>query len=251
MLAQEIAQNYHRLTDSIALACSAAQRAPDSVLLLAVSKTHPVESVLAAYHAGARDFGENYVQEGTEKIEALDALLPNNQAQWHFIGPLQSNKTRAVAEYFDWVHSLERLKIAQRLNEQRPASRAPLNVCVQVNIDDEASKSGCLPDEALGLALDIAQLPNLRLRGLMSIPKAINRNASYTEQCAPFTALSALFAQIKSQLPSAQAKHFDTLSMGMTDDYAQAISAGSTMVRIGTAIFGARAYSASIPSPQG
>ena len=122
---------------------------------------------------------------------------------------------------------------------------------MQVNIDDEASKSGCLPDEALGLALDIAQLPNLRLRGLMSIPKAINRNASPTEQCAPFAALSALFAQIKSELPSAQAEHFDTLSMGMTDDYVQAISAGSTMVRIGTAIFGARAYSASIPSPQG
>ena len=244
MPAQQIVQNYLRVAHNIADACNAAQRSPDCVLLLAVSKTHPAASVLAAYHAGARDFGENYVQEGTEKIEALDELLPEHQAIWHFIGPLQSNKTRAVAEYFDWVHSIDRLKIAQRLSEQRPASRAPLNVCLQVNIDDEASKSGCALDDAPALAQAIATLPHLRLRGLMAIPKAVDPNASYAEQCAPFVALAQLLSHIQAQLPEAQAAYFDTLSMGMSDDYGQAISSGSTLVRIGTAIFGARPYAA-------
>lgn len=244
MPAQEIAQNYLSIQQRVAEACCAAQRAPESVLLLAVSKTHPAESVLAAYHAGARDFGENYVQEGTEKIEAFDALLPENQAIWHFIGPLQSNKTRSVAEYFDWVHSIDRLKIAQRLSEQRPSSRAPIHVCLQVNIDHSSSKSGCSPEAALDLAQHVAALPNLRLRGLMAIPKAMDHEAPLSLQCAPFAALAELFARIKTQLPDTQANEFDTLSMGMSDDYSQAILAGSTMVRIGTAIFGARNYSA-------
>lgn len=254
MPTQKIAQNYLRVAQNVADACVAAQRSPESVLLLVVSKTHPMASVLAAYNAGARHFGENYAQEGTAKIEALDEHSPENQAIWHFIGPLQSNKSRAVAEYFDWVHSVDRLKIAQRLNEQRPVSRAPLNICLQVNIDDEASKSGCSPEEAPALALAIAALPNLHLRGLMAIPKAIDHAAPHTEQCAPFVALSQLFSQIQSQLPTAQAAHFDTLSMGMSDDYQQAISSGSTMVRIGTAIFGARAYTAqtsTTPDPKG
>lgn len=242
MPTQEIAQNYLRITQNVADACVTALRSPKSVVLLAVSKNHPISSVLAAYNAGARHFGENYVQEGTTKIEALDERLPINQAIWHFIGPLQSNKSRAVAEYFDWVHSVDRLKIAQRLNEQRPASRAPLNICLQVNIDDEVSKSGCSPEEAPSLALAMAALPNLHLRGLMAIPKAVDHTAPYAEQCAPFIALNRLFSQIQALLPPAQATHFDTLSMGMSDDYQQAISSGSTIVRIGTAIFGARSY---------
>lgn len=242
MHAQEIAQNYLRVVQNIAAACAAAQRSSDEVLLLSVSKTHPAENVLVAYTAGARDFGENYVQEGTEKIEAFDALLPDNQAVWHFIGPLQSNKTRAVAEYFDWVHSVDRLKIAQRLNEQRPASRAPLNVCLQVNIDHQASKSGCTPAEAVELAMQITALPQLRLRGLMAIPAPIDASAEASAQRAPFAALHAFFEQIKAQLPTGYATYFDTLSMGMSDDFPQAIAAGSTMVRIGTAIFGARHY---------
>ena len=242
MQTQEISQNYQRIALSVAQACQAAQRPNDAVLLLAVSKTHPVDNVIAAYAAGARDFGENYVQEGTQKIEALDTLMPENQAIWHFIGPLQSNKTRPVAEYFDWVHTVDRLKIAQRLNEQRPHSRTPLNVCIQVNIDDEASKSGCTPDEAFELARQLSQLPQLHLRGLMVIPTAINPQADIATQKAPFLALAQLFEKIKAQLPATQQSSFDTLSMGMSDDFIQAIAAGSTMVRIGTAIFGAREY---------
>ncbi len=243
MHAQDITQNYLRILDNVAIACHTAQRAPEEVVLLAVSKTHPADNVLAAYMAGARNFGENYVQEGTEKIEAFDALMPDNQAVWHFIGPLQSNKTRPVAEYFDWVHAIDRLKIAQRLNEQRPTSRVPLNVCIQVNIDAQASKSGCIPAESVELALQITALTNLRLRGLMAIPAPLDAQADETAQRAPFIALHALFEQIKEQLPSDHATHFDTLSMGMSDDYPQAIAAGSTMVRIGTAIFGSRPYS--------
>ena len=243
MHAQDIAQNYRRILDNVASACRAAQRPADEVQLLAVSKTHPVESVQAAYNAGARNFGENYVQEGTEKIEAFDERQPEHQAIWHFIGPLQSNKTRLVAEYFDWVHAIDSLKIAQRLNEQRPTSRAPLNVCIQVNIDDQASKSGCTPAQAIELALQITALPHLRLRGLMAIPAPLDAQADESAQSAPFIALRTLFEQIKKQLPTEHAAHFDTLSMGMSDDYPQAIAAGSTMVRIGTAIFGARHYS--------
>ena len=239
----DISNNYHHIQQAIEQTCQRSQRAVADVLLLSVSKTHPVESVAAAYVAGARDFGENYVQEAVDKIEAMDALMPDNQAIWHFIGPLQSNKTRLVAEYFDWVHSVERLKIAQRLSEQRPASRAPLNLCLQVNISLQDSKSGCAPDEAAALALSIAQLPNIRLRGLMAIPAPMNSADSWAQQHAPFDALRALFDSIKTQLPPEQASFFDTLSMGMSDDYELAIAAGSTIVRVGTAIFGARHYS--------
>ena len=239
----DISNNYHHIQQAIEQTCQRSQRAVADVLLLSVSKTHPVESVAAAYVAGARDFGENYVQEAVDKIEALDALMPENQAIWHFIGPLQSNKTRLVAEYFDWVHSVERLKIAQRLSEQRPTSRAPLNLCLQVNISRQESKSGCAPDEATALALSIAQLPNIRLRGLMAIPAPMNSVDHLAQQRAPFDALRALFDSIKAQLPPEQANFFDTLSMGMSDDYELAIAAGSTIVRVGTAIFGARHYS--------
>ena len=239
----DISNNYQNTLTAIEQACLNCHRAATDVLLLSVSKTQPVESIAAAYAAGARDFGENYVQEAVDKIEAMDALMPDNQAIWHFIGPLQSNKTRLVAEYFDWVHSVERLKIAQRLSEQRPASRAPLNLCLQVNISLQESKSGCAPDEAAALALSIAQLPNIRLRGLMAIPAPMNSADSWAQQHAPFDALRALFDSIKTQLPPEQASFFDTLSMGMSDDYELAIAAGSTIVRVGTAIFGARHYS--------
>ena len=238
----DVSSNYHHIQQAIEQACLSNQRAASEVLLLSVSKTHPAESVAAAYAAGARDFGENYVQEAVDKIEAFDAAHPDNVAIWHFIGPLQSNKTRTVAAYFDWVHSVERLKIAQRLSAQRPASRAPLNLCLQVNISVQESKSGCLPQEALALAMDIAQLPNVHLRGLMAIPAPINLSDSRAQQQAPFDALRALFENIKAQLPAEQAEFFDTLSIGMSDDYELAIAAGSTMVRVGTAIFGAREY---------
>ena len=243
MFTQTIAENYHQILQSVAQACHQARRSPNEVLLLAVSKTRPVSDVMLAYNAGTRDFGENYVQEGVDKIEALDELLPDNQAAWHFIGPLQSNKTRPVAEYFDWVHSVDRLKIAQRLNEQRPVSRPPLNVCLQVNIDSQTTKSGCAPEEAILLAEQVIALKHLHLRGLMAIPAAIDPTAGESIQRAPFIALSQLFEQIKIQLPPEHAAHFDTLSMGMSDDYPQSIAAGSTIVRIGTAIFGARDYS--------
>ena len=205
----DISNNYQNTLTAIEQACLNCHRAATDVLLLSVSKTHPVESIAAAYAAGARDFGENYVQEAVDKIEEMDALMPENQAIWHFIGPLQSNKTRLVAEYFDWVHSVERLKIAQRLSEQRPTSRAPLNLCLQVNI---------------------------------SRPAPMNSVDHLAQQRAPFDALRALFDSIKAQLPPEQANFFDTLSMGMSDDYELAIAAGSTIVRVGTAIFGARHY---------
>ena len=243
MSAQDIIHNYFLMLKNIAAACGQSGRSPNDVLLLAVSKTRPASDVMLAYNAGARNFGENYVQEGVDKIEALDELLPDNQAAWHFIGPLQSNKTRLVAEYFDWVHSVDRLKIAQRLNEQRPVPRPPLNVCLQVNIDSQTTKSGCATEEAILLAEQVIALKHLHLRGLMAIPAAIDPTASESIQRAPFIALSQLFEQIKMQLPPEHAAHFDTLSMGMSDDYPQAIAAGSTIVRIGTAIFGARDYS--------
>ena len=238
----QIASNIAHIEREIAQSCRQSGRSDDRVMLLAVTKTVNVERILEAVAAGQRRFGENYVQEAVDKIEEMDALMPENQAIWHFIGPLQSNKTRLVAEYFDWVHSVERLKIAQRLSEQRPTSRAPLNLCLQVNISRQESKSGCAPDEATALALSIAQLPNIRLRGLMAIPAPMNSVDHLAQQRAPFDALRALFDSIKAQLPPEQANFFDTLSMGMSDDYELAIAAGSTIVRVGTAIFGARHY---------
>ena len=204
----------------------------DNVRLLTVSKTKPVEAIEEAIAAGQTAFGENYVQEGVEKI-AYFAQQPN--LEWHFIGPLQSNKTRLVAENFDWIQTVDRLKIAERLSAQRPENKAPLNVLIQINISDEASKSGIQPEELDELAKAISQLPNLRLRGLMAIPKP---ESEPEQQKIALRKMQQLFDRLQAEFEG-----IDTLSMGMSDDMAAAIECGSTMVRIGTAIFGARDYS--------
>lgn len=211
----------------ITAACVSAGRPPDAVQLLTVSKTFPAAAVREAFAAGARAFGENYVQEGLAKIGELIDLRA--QLAWHLIGPLQSNKTRPVAEQFDWVHSVDRLKVAQRLSEQRPADLPPLNICLQVNISGEASKSGLLPDEVLPLAEQVAQLPRLHLRGLMAVPEPGPGARAQHE------AMAALFADAQRR-----GLALDTLSLGMSADLEDAIAAGSTMVRVGSAIFGAR-----------
>ncbi|GGP85233.1 YggS family pyridoxal phosphate enzyme [Shewanella ulleungensis] len=198
--------------------------------MLAVSKTKPINDIIAAYEAGQRQFGENYVQEGETKITALAADYPD--IEWHFIGPLQSNKTKIVAEHFDWMHTVSRDKIAQRLNDQRPDSKLPLNVCIQVNISQEDSKSGVDANQVATLALTISQLPNLTLRGLMAIPTATDNTQLQQQE---FANLKVLYDQLKLQYPS-----IDTLSMGMSGDMDIAIANGSTMVRIGSAIFGER-----------
>jgi len=222
-----IADNISTLGERINAAARAVQRDPASVGLLAVSKTKPANAVREAYAAGLRDFGENYLQEALGKqLELSDLPLC-----WHFIGPIQSNKTRAIAENFAWVHSVDRLKIAQRLSEQRPANLAPLNICIQVNVSGEASKSGCTPDDLPALAAAINGLPNLKLRGLMAIPEP-------TEDCA---AQSAAFATVRT-LQEHLNLPLDTLSMGMSHDLEAAIAQGATWVRIGTALFGARDY---------
>ncbi|KAF1029058.1 MAG: Pyridoxal phosphate homeostasis protein [Burkholderia plantarii] len=219
----------HRRIDD---AARAAGRAPADVQLLAVSKTFPADAVRAAHAAGQRAFGENYVQESIEKIAALADLRA--QLDWHFIGPLQSNKTRLVAEQFDWVHSVDRLKIAQRLAEQRPAHLPPLNVCIQVNVSGEATKSGVVPAEAAALARAVAALPTLRLRGLMAIPEP---EGDTEAQRRPNRALRTLFDALR-----AEGIALDTLSMGMSADLEAAVLEGATIVRVGTAIFGARDY---------
>lgn len=211
-------------------ACFTAGRHPETVHLLAVSKLHPAEAVRQAHAAGLCAFGENYVQEGLDKIAVLADLRP--VLAWHLIGPLQSNKTRAVAEAFDWVHSIDRLKTAQRLSEQRPDHMPPLNVCLQVNISGEDSKSGAAPAEVPALARAVAALPRLRLRGLMSIPEP---ERDLEAQRRPHRALRELFDQL-----NAEGLGLDTLSMGMSADLEAAILEGATLVRIGTAIFGAR-----------
>ncbi|MEZ9889102.1 YggS family pyridoxal phosphate enzyme [Vibrio breoganii] len=210
-------------------------RATDSVQLLAVSKTKPNQAIVDACIAGQRLFGENYVQEGVEKVQYFQEHHSDFEIKWHFIGPIQSNKTRPISENFDWVHSIDRAKIAQRLNDQRPDDKEPLQVLIQVNTSGEASKSGISAQQTLELASSIEALPNLTLRGLMSIPAAVT---SYEEQLVAFNQLKDLFEAIKAQYPQV-----DTLSMGMSGDMEAAIEAGSTMVRIGTAIFGARDYS--------
>ena len=215
----------------IAQACAAAGRPMDSVTLLAVSKTFAAAAVREAYAAGQRQFGENYVQEALDKIAALADLRP--QIGWHLIGPLQSNKTRPVAEAFDWVHSVDRLKIAQRLSEQRPAELPPLQLCLQVNISGEASKSGLLPADVLAVARAVAVLPRLRLRGLMAIPEPAGDEAA---QRAPHRALRELLAALNDA-----GLGLDTLSMGMSADLEAALAEGATIVRVGTAIFGGRA----------
>lgn len=222
-----IAENISTLAERIRSAAQAVQRDPASVGLLAVSKTKPASDLREAYDAGLRDFGENYLQEALGKqVELSDLPLI-----WHFIGPIQSNKTRAIAENFAWVHSVDRLKIAQRLSEQRPPELPPLNICIQVNVSGEASKSGCSPEDLPALAQAISALPHLRLRGLMAIPEPTDDR---DQQNASFAAVSTLQAQLGLPL--------DTLSMGMSHDLEAAIAQGATWVRIGTALFGARSY---------
>lgn len=223
-----IATNLQAVQARIADAAKAAGRRPESIQLLAVSKTWPLSHVLDAAAAGQRAFGENYVQEGVEKAAATQALA----LDWHFIGPLQSNKTRPVAEHFAWVHSIDRLKIAERLSSQRPADLPPLQVCIQINVSGEASKSGCAPEDAPALCQAVSRLPGLRLRGLMAIPEPADDDAA---QRAPFRQLRAIYEQIR-----AAGMPLDTLSMGMSHDLEAAIAEGATMVRIGTAIFGER-----------
>ncbi|MEN4770382.1 YggS family pyridoxal phosphate-dependent enzyme [Duffyella gerundensis] len=227
-----IQHNLQHVRQQISAAAQRCGRASEEVRLLAVSKTKPVSAIEEAIQAGQLAFGENYVQEGVEKVVALAA---HQQVEWHFIGPLQSNKSRLVAEHFHWCHTVDRLRIASRLSEQRPAALGELNVLIQVNISDEASKSGiALPDVA-ALADAISALPNLRLRGLMAIPAP---QSSYQDQLAVCLKMAGAFEALQRDYPSV-----DTLSLGMSDDMDAAIAAGSTMVRIGTAIFGARDYS--------
>ncbi|MBI3347863.1 MAG: YggS family pyridoxal phosphate-dependent enzyme [Burkholderiales bacterium] len=211
----------------IAAACVAAGRAPDAVRLLTVSKTFPAEAVREAFAAGACAFGENYVQEGLAKVDALADL--RDQIEWHLIGPLQSNKTRPVAEAFDWVHSVDRLKVAQRLSEQRPAALAPLNICLQINVSGEATKSGLAVADVAALAHQVAALPRLKLRGLMAVPEP------GPGALAQHQAMAALFRALQGD-----GLALDTLSLGMSADLEDAVQAGSTMVRVGSAIFGAR-----------
>lgn len=230
----QIKDNLTSIHQQIQTACQKAGRPQSAVKLLAVSKTKPVEDIQAAIDAGQHAFGENYVQEGIEKIQYFADKHP--ELEWHFIGPLQSNKTRLVAEHFDWMQTIDRAKIADRLNEQRPRHKAPLNVLIQINISDESSKSGIPPQEMLMLAKHIENLPHLCLRGLMAIPAPTDNLA---EQEKAFNEMQALFEKLKAACPNQQ---IDTLSMGMTDDMETAITCGTTMVRIGTAIFGKRDY---------
>ena len=218
--------------DRLSAACIASDRDPASVRLLAVSKTFGGDAVLEAIAAGQLAFGENYIAEGVEKIQAL---RDQQGLEWHCIGPIQSNKTRLVAEHFDWVQSVDRLKIAQRLNEQRPAHLPPLQICLQVNVDGGANKSGVAPGELMGLIQDIIPLTRLRLRGLMTIPEPA---ADFAAACTVHMQAKALFDRVNST--GILAEPMDTLSMGMTADVEAAIASGSTMVRVGTAIFGGR-----------
>lgn len=225
-----IAEQLNEVRKQISAAASIAQREASDITLIAVSKTKPIAAIEDAYAAGQRHFGENYVQEAVDKASELKQF---DDIVWHFIGPLQSNKTAVVAETADWVHSVDREKIARRLAQQRPASKPPLNVLIQVNIDAEDTKSGVAPDAVTTLAAYITQQPQLRLRGLMAIPAA---TASSATRKTSFQAMQGLYSELQTQYPSV-----DTLSMGMSDDLDLAILYGATMVRIGTAIFGARA----------
>ena len=223
-----IAENIAKVGVRIREAAQASQRDFSHIGLLAVSKTNPADAIREAFAAGVTDFGENYLQEALDKQVALSDL----PVIWHFIGPIQSNKTKPIAEHFAWVHSVDRLKIAERLSAQRPAHLPALNICLQVNVSGEASKSGCSPDQLSVLAHAVTQLPNLRLRGLMTIPEPTD---DVTEQRAAFARLRELQQSLNLDL--------DTLSMGMSHDLEAAIAEGATWVRIGTALFGARDYS--------
>ena len=225
-----ISENLSRTQQQIEQISAEYQR--ENVRLLAVSKTKPVQAIEEAIRADQCAFGENYVQEGVEKIAYFSG---NKSLEWHFIGPLQSNKSRLVAEHFDWIQTVDRFKIAERLNDQRPEHLPPLNVLIQINISDESSKSGIQPEEMFSLAEKISQFPRLKLRGLMAIPKP---ESEPEQQKIALRKMKDLFNRLQQQFESV-----DTLSMGMSDDMASAIECGSTMVRIGTAIFGERNYS--------
>ncbi|MGY3946604.1 YggS family pyridoxal phosphate enzyme [Aeromonas allosaccharophila] len=231
----QIAQHLFQVKERIAQAAERASRNLQQIRLLAVSKTKPVEAVMAAHAAGQRCFGESYAQEAATKIDTLRQQPEYCDIEWHFIGPLQSNKSKLVAERFDWVQSVDRDKLIDRLNNQRPASMAPLNVCLQINISGESSKSGTSEQEIFRLAELVSQSDRLVLRGLMAIPE---HTSDETVLAAQMTRMQTLFTELARQYPSV-----DTLSMGMTEDLELAIAYGSTMVRVGTAIFGARDYS--------
>ena len=234
MQAMSITENIAAVRQAIAQAAVAAGRIADDVQLLAVSKTFGSEAVIEAAQAGQVAFGENYLQEALDKMQAVRVQRPDLNLTWHFIGPIQSNKTRPIAEHFDWVHSVDREKIAQRLSDQRPEALPPLQVCLQVNVSGEASKSGVEPDALLPLARAVAAMPRLRLRGLMAIPEPAE---SFEAQRQPFRQLRELQAQL-----AAHGIITDTLSMGMSADMGAAIAEGSSIVRVGTAIFGKRDY---------
>ncbi|MCJ8147418.1 YggS family pyridoxal phosphate-dependent enzyme [Acinetobacter sp. A3.8] len=229
MTSLDLATNLIQVQRQIEQASLQAKRNAQDIQFLAVSKTHPAQSIAELYQLGQKAFGENYLQEALEKIEQLKDL----EIEWHFIGHVQRNKTKHLAEKFAWVHGVDRLIIAERLSNQRPQNLQPLNICLQVNIDDQESKDGCRLDEVAELVEKISRLPNLKLRGLMVIPKP--------EHLQAFTTTKQLFDEVKQY--HAQPEQWDTLSMGMSADMADAIQAGSTMVRIGTALFGARVYS--------
>lgn len=225
-----LAENIDRVKARIA----AVEKAVQPVTLVAVSKTRSADEIRAAHHCGLSDFGENYLQEALPKICTLD----DTQITWHFIGPIQSNKTREIAKHFDWVQTLDRLKIAKRLSEQRSSNQKPLQICLQVNIDEEESKSGLSPQEVLPLARAVQELPNLRLRGLMAIPAP---RENYADQFAACQRMVKLYTEVRNQIAD-----IDTLSLGMSADLEAAIAAGSTMVRIGTDIFGSRVHKTKI-----
>lgn len=233
-----IDSNLQTVRERIAHACAVAGRPADAVTLLAVSKTFGPDAVREAALAGQRCFGENYIQEAVEKMALVSALGVPQPLEWHCIGPVQSNKTRLVAQHFDWVHTVDRHKTAQRLSDQRPDALAPLHVCIQVNVDGGATKGGVPPDDALELARAVALLPRLRLRGVMSIPDAAPDEQA---QWAVLLRVRQVFDQLRAQ-GGPGFEDFDTLSLGMTADLEAAVRAGSTMVRVGSGIFGARRY---------
>ena len=226
----KVVSNWQQVTQQLEQACQQADRSINEVSLLAVSKTKPAEMIIALAEQGQRDFGENYLQEAVEKITQLQKLSETKNIVWHYIGSIQRNKTRDIAEHFDWVQTVERDIIAKRLNEQRPDNMSPLKVLIQLNIDDEDSKSGCLPEQLPELIATIKGYERLQLRGLMIIPAKVDTDA--------FNRTKQLFEQIKQAHPELTA--WDTLSMGMSGDMPEAVASGSTMLRVGTAIFGAR-----------
>ncbi len=236
-----IGNNLQQVRSRIDAACAAAGREAGSVSLLAVSKTFGPEAVREAALAGQRRFGENYVQEAVEKMAQVAAMQLPQALEWHCIGPLQSNKTRLVATHFDWVHTVDRLKIAERLSDQRPDHLPALQVCIQVNVDGGATKAGVAPDEALALARAVARLPRLALRGVMSIPDAVE---GFDAQCAVHARAQAVWSAVREALAVEGVGGIDTLSLGMTADLDAAVHAGSTLVRVGSGIFGGRHYPA-------